>query len=146
MPFVNEYIPEADYARYDLRRVCGEHNLSERGHMYRRDWTVDRESNVFLIQVWSHREAEFNGWALFWRGTWIFFELKVAETRTDKEKSSFWARYALRGFSVPAPLANAKEQIRSDLGRALSAYAGGGVFATIAHRSADVDFVEGASQ
>lgn len=143
MSFVNEYIPAADYDKFDLRRVCGEHNLaSQRGHMYSRDWTVDRERDVFLIQVWSHHEAEFNGWALFWRRTWIFFEVKVAEVREDKQRSACWCRYEVKGFTVPTSLLDFEKDVRFDLERAFSAHAGGGVFATVQHRSATVDFVQ----
>ena len=65
MAFVNEYIPETDYEKYDLRRICGERNEINRGHMYSRSWTIDRERKAFLIQVWSHHEAQFNGWAFY---------------------------------------------------------------------------------
>jgi len=35
MAFVNENIPDSDYEKYDLRKICGEHNLqARRGHMF----------------------------------------------------------------------------------------------------------------
>ena len=141
MAFVNEYIPTADYTKYDLRRVCGEHNLPRRGQMYSRAWTIDRERDVFLVQVWDHHEAESSGWALFWRSSWIFFELKPLEFRSNHEENSCWARYAVKGFAAPASMENLEEEARSELRNALSAYAGGGVYATCLHRSAAVEFV-----
>ncbi|MFN3717189.1 MAG: hypothetical protein ACK4R8_10755, partial [Thiobacillus sp.] len=99
MAFVNEYIPKEDYDKYDLRRVCGEHNLkSLRGHMYSRDWTIDRDRDAFLIQVWSHRDAEFNGWAFYWKGEWMFFEMRPIESQIDREKNICWFRFQVKGF------------------------------------------------
>ena len=142
MAFVNEYIPEADYEKYDLRRICGEHNLTHRGRMHSRSWTIDRERRAFLIPVWSHREAEFNGWAFYWHGEWMFFELKVADAWENKIADECWSRYQIKGFVVPPALEAQQEELIADFRAACSAYAGGGVFCKAAHRSATVEFVQ----
>ncbi|MDR2113421.1 MAG: hypothetical protein LBQ62_10040 [Candidatus Accumulibacter sp.] len=68
MAFVNEYIPEADYEKYDLMEICGKHNKAHPGSMITRSWTIDRERQMFLIRIWSHRESEFEGLAFYWKG------------------------------------------------------------------------------
>ncbi len=142
MAFVNEYIPETDYEKYDLRRICGERNEINRGHMYSRSWTIDRERKAFLIQVWSHHEAQFNGWAFYWKGEWIFFEMTVAKAEDNPEESSCWSLYRIKNLSVPARLEGNKEDVLSAFYSAWSAYAGGGIFCNRTHRSATVEFIE----
>ena len=69
MAFVNEYvIPEEDYEKYDLRRICGEHNLPRCEIMHSRDWTIDRDREAFLIETWYHHESDFSGYAFYWKG------------------------------------------------------------------------------
>lgn len=140
MAFVNEYIPEVDYDKYDLRRICGEHNEINRGHMYSRDWTIDRERDAFLIQVWSHHEAEFKGWAFYWKGEWMFFEMAVRDAWDKPEEDSCWSLYQIKGFTVPEHLVQLQAQIVDDLRSGFSAYAGGGVFVQRANRCATIDF------
>jgi len=142
MAYVNENIPEADYEQYDLRRVCGEHNVVHRGYMLNRDWTIDRERNAFLVKVWVHPESDFSGWAFCWRGEWLFFEMAVKDTRDDPTTSSTWSSYHIRRFSVPPHLAQHRDVILQDLQDGFSARAGGGVFVQRAHRSATIEFVE----
>ena len=104
MAFKNEYIPEADYEKYDLRRVCGEHNETNRGRMYSRDWTIDRERDAFLIQIWFHREADFVGWAFYWKGEWLFFEMDGIGGGGGRPDGSCWFGYRIKKFCLPAQL------------------------------------------
>lgn len=142
MAFVNEYIPEADYEKYDLRRICGEHNRTHPGRVHSRSWTIDRERGAFLIKIWAHREAEFNGWAFFWRGEWVFFELHVADAQVNRITDECRDHYQIKGFVVPPTLEDQQQDLIADFRLACSAYAGGGVFCKAAHRSATVEFVQ----
>lgn len=92
MAFVNEYIPEADFEKYDLRRVCGEHNFAQKGHMYSRSWSIDRDHDAFLIPVWFHHESDFIGWAFYWKTTWLFFEVTGTGGGVNSD-GSCWHRY-----------------------------------------------------
>ena len=141
MAFLNEYIPEADFQRYELPRVCGEHNRVHRGHMLSRDWTIDRERNAFLVKVWTHRDSEFSGWAFYWHGEWMFFEMAVRDARDDPTTSSCWSLYQIRGFVVPKTLDRQGDEVLEDLRSGFGAHAGGGVFVQRAHRSATLEFV-----
>ncbi len=142
MAFKNEYVPEADYEKNDLRRVCGEHNLlSRRGHMFANAWTIDRERDAFLIQVWSHHEAEFDGWAFYWKGEWIFFEMRVHGFKEDPSTSTDRTGYIVKGFSVPSSLAAV--EVLNDFREALAVYRGAGVHAVYKGRNvtATIDFI-----
>jgi hypothetical protein len=141
MAFVNEYIPEADYEKYDLRRVCGEHNEPNRGLMYSRDWTIDRERDAFLIQVWSHRDSQFSGWAFYWKGEWIFFHMTVKQAKDNPAENSCWSLYHIQNFRIRDHLEHDKDEIISDLRAAYSEYAGGGVFCGRANRNATIEFI-----
>lgn len=140
MAFVNEYIPEADYEKYDLRRVCGEHNEVHRGHMYSRSWTIDRERYAFLIQVWSHHEAEFNGWAFYWKGMWMFFEMRPVESKQDRANNSCWFRFLVKAFAVPSELNARRDELVNDLEAAITASPGGATH-SYSHRSATIEFI-----
>ena len=142
MPFVNEYIPEADYDKYDLRKICGEHNYAHRGCMHSESWTINREQEAFLIKIWSHRDANFDGWAFYWQGEWIFFEQRPTESTFNKITDECWSRYQIKGFAPPPALEAQQEELLADFRAAWSAYAGGGVFCKATHRSATVEFIE----
>ena len=114
MPFVNEYIPEADYDKYDLRRICGEQNYVHRGDMHSRSWTIDREREAFIIKTWSHHEAEFAGWAFYWQGEWIFFLLKVADAWDNKIADECRDHYQIKEFVVPPVLESQREDLIAD--------------------------------
>ena len=142
MAFVNEYIPEADYAKYNLRRVCGEHNEAHRGHMYSRDWTIDRERDAFLIQVWSHRDSEFSGWAFYWKGGWMFFERTTVNGDAKPDGSSCRFLFHVRKFAIPPALEASREELLVDL-RAATTASLGGVTCNYADRSATIEFEHG---
>ena len=142
MAFVNEYIQEADYEKYDLRRICGEHNLpSQRGQMYSRSWTVDRETDAFLIQVWSHHEARFEGYAFYWKGEWTFFEMATVDGEAKPDGSSCRYLFHVKGFVVPPALESRREGLLTDLHAAITACPGSPTF-SYAVRNVTVEFVE----
>jgi hypothetical protein len=143
MAFKNEYIPEADYEKYDLLKICGEHNEINRGHMYSRDWTIDRERNAFLIQVWSHRDAEFDGFAFYWKGEWISLEMRITGVGNNPVDSSDWTGYLVKGFVVPVSLTAMQQEVVDAFKQALAAYRGAGIHSSrkSSTATATVDFI-----
>ena len=141
MPFVNEYIPEADYDKYDLRRICGEHNEAHPGSMHSRSWTIDRERKAFLIKIWAHRDAEFNGWAFYWQGEWMFFEMRPVESKYDRENNACWFRFLVKGLAAPEQRDTKREELLNDLHAAISASPGGMTY-SYSSCSAVVEFIE----
>ncbi len=142
MAFINEYIPESDYGKHDLRRVCMAHNLRWRqDHMHSEQWTIDRERDIFLIKVWSHHESDFSGWAFCWKGHWIFFEMRIHDSSTDLPTKTCWVGYQIKDFSLPEVLLEFKEEVIADLNQALADYCGGGVFSPYTHGTATIEFI-----
>lgn len=141
MAFVNEYIPEVDYEKYDIKRVCGEYTRALYGEdMYGDNWTVNREEEVFLIKMWTHREAEFSGYAFYWKGEWMFFEMRPADYKYDETRNSIWFRFLVKGFVVPDRLFDRREVLIADLRAAITA-SPGTVTHNYAHRTATIEFI-----
>lgn len=159
MAFVNEYIPESDYEKCDLRKICGDHNLrSRKGHMHSRSWTIDRESDAFLIKVWSHHESEFSGWAFCWKGEWFLFEMRLTGLEGDPRNGPCSVAYLIKHFSYPEcsdPVRQLvtsglvlpeysdsdRQQVIADLIRGLGVYCGAGVLSTAYDCTATVEFI-----
>lgn len=141
MAFVNEYISEEDLKKYDLVRICGEHNLpSRRGQMHSRDWTIDRARDSFLIKVWAHQESEYSGYGFYLRGNWIFFEMSPVESKIDYASRSCWFKFLVKGmyFGNEGGLS---DELISDLKSAITQSPGGVTF-EYAHRSATIEFIK----
>lgn len=143
MTFVNEYIPDADAQKYDLLRVCAEHNLpSRQGHMHSRHWTIDRQKDAFLIKVWGHQESLFSGYAFYWKGGWVFFEMHLTGIDENQPDGSCWVGYLIRKFALPEPQEPCRSDLLLDLESALCTYCGAGVFSTCTSCVATIDFAE----
>ena len=142
MAFVNEYIPEAAYEKYNLRSVCGEHNLKAlRGHMHSRTWTIDREGNSFLIKVWAHHESDFSGWAFYWDSEWIFFEMRPVKAQGDRANSSCMYEFLVKELKFPNALESRHDDAICDLRSAITALPGGVDF-DYAIRNVIIEFAE----
>jgi hypothetical protein len=141
MAFVNEHISKEDIKKYDLQRICGEHNLPNRGVMHSRTWTIDRDRDAFLIKVWSHRDADFEGWAFYWMGEWMFFEMRPADRDYNRDENSCWFRFIVRKFNLPEALAHNKNEVIDEL-RAAITESPGGMTHIYSHHSATVEFIE----
>ena len=140
MAFQNEYIPEADYDKYDLRRVCGAQNLGS-GRMLNQDWAIDRELDVFLIKVWAHPEAEFTGWAFYWKGEWLFFEMRGMGGSVTYPDGSCWFGYRIKKFFLPDHIRDQRDAIVADLTQAFGDYCGGGVYSNATRGTATLEFI-----
>lgn len=142
MTFINEYIPEADYDKYDLRRICGEHNLRMRqGHMHSNHWTISRERDAFLIKVWAYHESEFSGWAFYWKGHWMFFEETGMGGGGPRPDGSCWFGYRIKDFSVPEEIQQQSEEVIGDLTQAFADNCGGGVFSPYKNGTTTIEFI-----
>ncbi|WP_334119224.1 hypothetical protein [Limnobacter sp.] len=51
MPFINEYIPEADKPRYEAIEKAVIKRTGSVGHSRARSWTIDRERDIFLTWI-----------------------------------------------------------------------------------------------
>ncbi len=73
MAFIYEKISDLDRAKYDLDKL-------EVGRPYsQKDWVIDRESNIWLRQVFSEREEPIYRWMLF-RNDYLYeFTLRLID-------------------------------------------------------------------
>jgi hypothetical protein len=117
MAFVNEYIPEADVEKYGLKEIDAKHLV---GRMNRRNWTIDRERNVYLREVTTYRcEMEnITKWTFFWKGELLWFDKKVLEAGGNR-RGPVWAHIQIRNFVIPPQLEAHCEEIYQDLREAI---------------------------
>ena len=141
MAFVNEYVPQADYEKYDMKNVCAEHNrqVGRDWHVYFHSWTIDHDKDAFLVRIWSHREANFEGYAFCWKGEWMFFDARPAGHKYDKTRNAIWFRFLVKGFAVPDRLIAQRETVVADLKEAITV--NDAVTCIISNRSATIEFV-----
>jgi hypothetical protein len=139
MAFVNDKITEAD--RDNLREICGEYIKAHLRNI--QSWTVDRERQMFLVEIWAHHEVDYTKWAFYWHGEWILFEMKVKDlSRIITKEHVGWIIYHIKGFVVPETLKAQQEQLIADFREAWPAYAEGGIYWEFSHRNVTVEFVK----
>jgi hypothetical protein len=79
MPFVNEYIPAEDIEKYHLKEIDKKFIV---GGTNARDWTVDRERNIYLRNVANGggNEPEIRNqttWSFFWHNELLTLRLDL---------------------------------------------------------------------
>jgi hypothetical protein len=129
MPFVNEYIPEEDFEKYQLREIDKHHVV---GGVNAHDWTIDRERDMYLRQLAQGRE-EFSHemyWTFYWHSRAYTLELHAAGyTKTSaKAGRARWGLVRINGKEPPAGIPEPSDEFLNDLREALLAYKDGGVF------------------
>lgn len=140
MDFKNESISNEDCEKYDLRRIIGEQNPFQPGYMFVRDWTISREIDAFLAHIWTHRDADFDGYAFYWKGEWMFFKMRPVESKHDRADSTGWFRFQVKGFVVPDRLITQREALMGHLRAAITASSGGPTY-NYARLSSTIDFI-----
>jgi hypothetical protein len=133
MPFINEFIPSEDVENYDLKAI------DERvfvGRTRARDWTVDRDRNIYLRNI-AHGggpEIELSNrmeWTFFWKGTPLTLRIDLLEGRGGQKEHgwSHWKLIWLNGsHGLPEQLKSKKDEILETLKEALTAYKGAGIY------------------
>lgn len=121
MAFVNENVPEADYEKYDMKKVCAEHNrsLGRDRHVYFDSWTIDPAKDAFLVRIHSYREHNFEGYAFCWKREWMFFDARTVGAKTDEARHAIWVKKLVKGFAVPTRLILQRKAVIADLKEAL---------------------------
>jgi len=130
MPFVNEYIPPEDAARYHLAEL----DAKFIGGNESRDWTIDRERDIYLRNLGYGREEEFRHesyWTFYWKGTPLMIRLDLlgGKGRSGEPGWSHWRLAFLNGsYGLPSALRAHKQAILDDLEEALVAHKDAGIF------------------
>lgn len=133
MPFVNEFIPAEDVAKYQLEDI--DSKFVSNGTRAR-DWTIDRERDIYLrnVAVGGGAEPELRNrtsWTLYWHGDLIFLRLDLISggEESDGVGWSQWKLMWLNGSNGLQPhLKEQQAQIFADLKEALTAYKSFGVY------------------
>ncbi len=135
MIFINEYIPEEDFEKYNFAEL----NKRPRGagSTPARYWTIDREANIWLHKFYTesdHTEPDggYTGlsyWNYFWKGTLIMLEIKLMDAG-GKRGGHCWARKKLISIDLPDKLETQRSEVLKDLEAALTAYKDGGVLSS----------------
>ena len=87
MAFVNEYIPEEDFKKYDFEKL----NVRPKemsGTAPDSDWTIDREADIWLREFYIESDhtapqGGFTGvsvWDFYWKGHLMLVKLLSIET------------------------------------------------------------------
>lgn len=130
MTFVNEYITDEDYQRYGIASID---RIFLVGGTKRRDWTIDRERDIYLRQVASGREdlSSESTWTFYWRGALLVIKRVSDGTGVKKDASGVsHMTSVIKGFLAPPGFQNYEAEMRQDLRAAFNAYGGGGVFSS----------------
>lgn len=128
MPFVNERIMPADVEKYRLGEIDKRFIV---GGTHARDWTIDRDRDIYLREVATGREefASDSTWTLLWRGELIQVELtNISLSGPVGGVRHGHKRVTLLG--IPPHLRVHRDEIIADLREALTAYKDGGVYAS----------------
>lgn len=149
MAFVNEFVPPEDAEKYRLAEIDKRFVV---GGTHARDWTIDRERDVYLRNV-AHgggAEPEIRNqteWTLYWHGDQLVLRLDLLEGRGEHGELgwSHWRLVWVCGTSgLPAHLKSQRTQILDTLKEALTVYQGAGVYSGVyASYSVTLDIAEG---
>lgn len=141
MAFVNEYISSEDREKYALDEIDKRFIV---GGVMARDWTIDRDKNIYL-RVLSRGREEFtyqSTWAFFWKGYVLILELDNIST-DGVAGGDRHGHKRVRKIDIPPELEERRDEILDDLKSAFTAYKDGGVFATAKNYSLTLDVVGG---
>lgn len=144
MGFVNEYISVEDVEKYNLEAI-DEKFIS--GGTRARDWTIDRERNIYLRNVAMGRGLEPGGnevnlsyqttWTLYWRGNLLTMRLDLLGGRGEYGEPG-WSHWRLVGLESQHPEIE-RSQVLEILKEALVAYKDFGVFSVTSGYSVTLD-------
>jgi hypothetical protein len=137
MAFRNEYISREDVEKYGLETVDEKFIV---GGTRARDWTIDRDREIYLRVVARGREefAHLSTWTMYWKGELMEVDIENISTAAPIGGEGR-AHKRVRRISIPPRLETERSLILSDLKEALTAYKTGGVFSTVSSYSLQLD-------
>ncbi len=140
MTFINEYISDEDREKFDIDEIDKRFIV---GGVYAGDWTINRDSNIYLRVVSRGREemSHQSKWTLYWKGVLIELELDNIST-SGRAGGDRHGHKLLRRINIPDQLEAKYEEIIEDLREALTVYKDGGVFSTAKKYSLTLDVME----
>lgn len=128
MAFVNERVPEEDMHKYRVDEVNEDKRFHGAG-IIARDWTIDRERNMYLRLIGRSRSMYRMTWSFYWKGELLVVDLDLMEAN-GKPGEAGWAHWKICQFDIPPHLQQSKAEILADLESALVAYRDGGIYSS----------------
>lgn len=133
MSFVNEFISAEDVDRAGLKAIDDKVYV---GRTRARDWTIDRERNIYLRNIASGGGGDPDirnrtEWNFFWHGELLYLRLDLISGGQEADGSGWsqWKLVWLNGSNgLPAHLKNKKKDVLADLKEALTAYRSFGIY------------------
>lgn len=126
MPFINEFIPDADIEKYGIEEINKKYIV---GGTKSDQWTIDRDRDIYLRCVARGRE-EFRSestWTFHWGGELIPIELHMLGGG-GKRGEPGWTHWKIHHIYIRPHLQNMRNDILADLKDALIAYKDGGIY------------------
>ena len=142
MAFVNEYIPEVDIEKYEIKKWDKKFQI---GH-YKPDWTMDRERDIYVRYTSTGREELSSHWAFcfYWKGDVFRAELAISgggEPRGVQKRHYELVRLNIPLFDpLPEFLETQRPEIFADLKDALIAFKDFGVLSRSTSHTATFNF------
>lgn len=136
MAFVNEYIPEADIEKYQIKEIDEKFH---KGH-YKPHWTIDRERDIYLRYMHNEREEHSNRhtYYFFWKKAPLLVTVDIDGGGVMNGKQ--WRHYKLWRLDIPETLRPYVAEIVADLKAAFVTYREAGVLSDSTDHTATFDF------
>ena len=133
MSFVNEFITVEDVEKYDLEAIDNKFLV---GQTRARDWTIDRDRDIYLrnVAIGGGADPDFRNqtkWSFYWHGELIYLRLDLVGGGGERDGPgwSHWKMIWLNGsYGLPANLKSRLTGILGDLKQALTTYQGAGIY------------------
>lgn len=135
MPFINEFISAEDAENYGLKAIDQTFIV---GGTNARDWTIDRERNIYLRNV-AHgggTDPEVSNqmkWSFYWQGELLTLRLDLMDGGGARGEPgwSHWKLVMINGSQgLPEYLRTKRPQFIADLKEALIAYKDFGAYSS----------------
>jgi hypothetical protein len=139
MPFVNELIPEHEFAAHRFEELDESYIV---GAIHSSQWVIDRQTGTYLRPLTRGREdrAAFADWVLGVAGQRHIVQLELLEFKGGRGEPCA-ARYALRRVNgqQPSEIASVDmDAIRATLKQALDVFGDGGIYASCTSFEAEI--------
>lgn len=126
MVFVNEKISHEDRSKYGLDEIDKKFVV---GRTKARDWTIDRDRNIYLRRVANGRDELFyqSTWSFYWKGKLLTVYLDTIDSSGGRGEPG-WSHLRVRKLELPSSLVAKRGEILEDLKEALTVYKDAGVY------------------
>jgi CRISPR/Cas system-associated exonuclease Cas4 (RecB family) len=154
MPFINEFISEADMIKYNLEKINRTYKNPPPAGIPTyptpiTQWTVDKERDIYLRKVTTNQGRPdmgfendgWEGWTLYYKGELIWFVKKTIKSIRLVNDSQH-SYYEIKYLTIPNNLKIDYDIIYELIKDSFTKYAGGGICSTATEFTATFTFTE----